>query len=206
MIVNGIDNISDYARFLRANEQEPKAVLKDILISVTSFFRDSMAFDALKEKICELVKGKAPGSDFRVWVAGCATGEEAYSIAMVILECLDELQKNLPVQIYATDIDTDALSVARAGIYPADIAVDITAERLKHFFIKQENSYQVKKNLREMVVFASHDIIKDAPFSRMDLICCRNLLIYLESGIPEKLAAASALCYQAWRHSLFGTL
>jgi two-component system CheB/CheR fusion protein len=186
-IVNGIDNISDYAKFLRSNEQESKAVLKDILISVTSFFRDSGAFDALKENIYELVKGKTPGGDLRIWVAGCATGEEAYTIGMIILECLDELQKNLPVQIYATDIDTDALNIARTGIYPAEIAAQISNERLKGFFTELGNSYQVNKNLREIVVFAPHDFIKDAPFSRMDLICCRNLLIYLESDIQKRL-------------------
>ena len=109
------------------------------------------------------------------------------TIGMIILECFDELQKNLPVQIYATDIDTDALNIARAGIYPAEIATQVTNERLKRFFIALGNSYQVNKNLREMVVFAPHDFIKDAPFSRMDLICCRNLLIYLESDMQKRL-------------------
>jgi two-component system, chemotaxis family, CheB/CheR fusion protein len=187
MSVNGINNISDYSRFLGKNEPEVRAFLKDILISVTSFFRDPGAFDALKEQVCELMKGKDNGSDLRVWVPGCATGEEAYSTAMIILECLEELQRSLPVQIYATDIDTDALAVARAGIYPANIGADVSPERRKRFFIKQENSYQVKKNLREMVVFAPQDFIKDPPFSRMDLICCRNLLIYLENDIQKRL-------------------
>jgi len=187
MSVNGIDDIAGYAHFLRENEPEAKALLKDILISVTSFFRDPEAFDVLKEKLEELMKARAPGGDLRVWVAGCATGEESYSLAMVILECLDELGKRFPVQMYATDIDTGALNIARAGIYPANIAADMTPARLRRFFLKQGNSYQVKKELREMVVFAPQNFIKDPPFSRMDLICCRNLLIYLESDIQKKL-------------------
>ena len=106
---------------------------------------------------------------------------------MAISECMDEMEKRFQVQMYGTDIDTDALNIARAGVYPANIAADLTPARLKRFFLKQENSYQVKKELREMVVFAPQDFIKDPPFSRMDLICCRNLLIYLESDVQKKL-------------------
>ena len=187
MSVNQVTEIADYARFLRANEQETRALLKDILISVTSFFRDTAAFDALKKEIRELMRKKANGSDLRGWVAGCATGEEAYSVAMVIAECMDELEKRFPVQMYATDIDSDALAIGRSGTYTANIAVDVSPERLKRFFVKQENAYQVNKELREMVVFAPQDFIKDPPFSRMDLICCRNLLIYLESDVQKRL-------------------
>ncbi|MBI2859266.1 MAG: PAS domain-containing protein, partial [Chloroflexi bacterium] len=187
MSVNGTSDIAEYARFLRDNEPEARALLKDMLISVTSFFRDTEAFGVLKEKVMELVRDRPAGSDLRAWVAGCATGEEAYSVAMVLLECLDELGKGLRVQIYATDIDSDALNMARAGIYSANIAADLTPARLKRFFLKQENSYQVKTELREMVVFAPQDLIKDPPFSKMDLICCRNLLIYLESDVQKSV-------------------
>ena len=131
MSVNGISDLAGYAGLLRKSEDEVKALMKDILISVTSFFRDPEAFDILGERIRELVKSKEQGSDFRVWVVGCATGEEAYSIAILIEECLDELEKRLQVQIYATDIDDNALAVGRAGVYPANIAGEVTPERLK---------------------------------------------------------------------------
>ncbi|MBI4188319.1 MAG: hypothetical protein HY529_03830, partial [Chloroflexi bacterium] len=185
MGMNDISDIVDYARLLRDSEVEVKALLKDVLISVTSFFRDPEAFDALKESIKELI-GSAQG-ELRVWVAGCATGEEAYSIAILVAECLDELDKHLPVQVYATDIDADALNVARAGVYPDNIAADVTPERLRRFFVKEERGYRVKKEIREMLVFAPQDLIKDPPFSKMDIICCRNLLIYLESAVQKKL-------------------
>jgi len=187
MSVNQIDDISGYAGFIRGNPQEVKALLKDILISVTNFFRDPEAFDSLKEKIKNITRQKSLGSDFRVWVAGCATGEEAYSVAITVVECMEEQDKRFQVQIFATDIDADALNIARAGSYPANIAADITGERLKRFFVRQEGSYRISKELREMVIFAPHNFIKDPPFSKMDLVCCRNLLIYLESELQKRL-------------------
>jgi two-component system CheB/CheR fusion protein len=187
MSVNGINDITKYARFLRENEPEARALLKDLLISVTSFFRDPKAFDALEIKLCELIKERSPADDLRVWVAGCATGEEAYSVGIAISECMDKMDKRLPVQIYGTDIDTEALHIARAGVYPANIAADLTPARLKRFFVKQDSSYQVKAELRETVVFAPQNFIKDPPFSRIDLICCRNLMIYLENEAQKKL-------------------
>ena len=137
MSVQGVRNIADYASLLRSSEPEIKALLKDILISVTSFFRDPEAFDALKENLTEQLKTKNQDDDLRVWVTGCATGEEAYSVAIVVAECLDELDKHFPVQIYATDIDSDALSVARAGVYPANIVADVTPERLSATSLKR---------------------------------------------------------------------
>jgi two-component system, chemotaxis family, CheB/CheR fusion protein len=187
MSVNQISDVSEYARFLKENKDEIKALLKDLLISVTNFFRDPEAFEALKRQLRELINGKPSGGDIRVWVAGCATGEEAYSVAMVIQECLEELDKHLPVQMYGTDIDVDALHVARTGKYPANIAADVTPNRLKRFFVKENDIYRVKKGIREAIVFAAQNFIKDPPFSRMDLICCRNLLIYLESDVQKRL-------------------
>ena len=187
MSVKNIDSIAEYNRYLKENAAEVKALLKDLLISVTSFFRDPEAFAALKERLCQTLREKPSTAELRVWVAGCASGEEAYSIAMIISECLSQLDKRLPVQMYATDIDTFALSTARTGIYPESIAADVSPERLKTFFIRHENTWQVNKNLREMVIFAPQDFIKDPPFSRMDLICCRNLLIYLENDIQKRL-------------------
>jgi len=187
MSVHGLSNVADYASLLQASEEEVKALLKDILISVTSFFRDPEAFEALKIQIKNMVNNKSSDNDLRMWVAGCATGEEAYSIAMVAVESLNEMEKNIPVQMYATDIDVNALNIARAGIYPVNIATDITPERLKRFFLKEDKGYRVKKEIRELIVFAPQDFIKDPPFSKMDLICCRNLLIYLETEPQKKI-------------------
>jgi two-component system, chemotaxis family, CheB/CheR fusion protein len=187
MSVNQINDIAEYARFLKGSEDEMKALLKDLLISVTNFFRDPDAFEALKVQLKELLKRKAQNSELRVWVAGCATGEEAYSIVIIISECLDELKKRLQIQLYGTDIDTNALQIARAGKYPANIVANVTAKHLKHYFVKQGDAYSIKKEIRERVVFAPQDFIKDPPFSRMDLICCRNLLIYLESDVQTRL-------------------
>jgi len=187
MSVHSLSNVADYASLLQGSEEEGKALLKDILISVTSFFRDPEAFESFKIQIKNMVNDKPPDNDLRIWVAGCATGEEAYSIAMVAVECLNEMEKNVPVQMYATDIDVNALNVARAGIYPVNIAADITPERLKRFFLKEDKGYRVKKEIREMIVFAPQDFIKDPPFSKMDIICCRNLLIYLETEPQKKI-------------------
>ncbi len=188
MSVNGIRDLAGYARFLTETGDEVKALVKDLLISVTNFFRDPDAFESLKAKLKELIGNRPKDADLRVWVAGCATGEEAYSIAIVISECLDELDKRLQVQIYGTDLDVNALQVARGGLYPANIAADVTPERLKRFFIKENNAYRVGKQIRENVVFAPQNLIKDPPFSRMDLVCCRNLLIYLENSVQKRLA------------------
>ena len=160
MSVHGFHDIAEYANLLKRNEEEVKALLKDILISVTSFFRDPEAFEALKVQIKNMLNNKSPDSDLRIWVAGCATGEEAYSVAIVVVECINEMEKNIPVQMYATDIDVNALSSARAGIYPVNIAADITPERLKRFFLKEDKGYRVKKEIREMIVFAPRILSK----------------------------------------------
>ncbi len=187
MSVHQITDLAGYAHFLRESEEEEKALLKDLLISVTSFFRDPEAFEALKKQVTDLIKSRAPGSDLRIWVAGCATGEEAYSVAIILRECLDELEKHLQVQIYGTDIDVDALQTARAAKYPGNIAVEVGPDRIRKFFIKENETFRVRKELREAIVFAPQNFIKDPPFSKMDLICCRNLLIYLESDVQKRL-------------------
>ncbi len=187
MSVNQINDFAEYARYLKENEDEVRALLKDLLISVTNFFRDPESFEALKDELKKLIKSRHQGSDFRIWVAGCATGEEAYSVAIIVSECLAELERRLQVQIFGTDIDIDALHIARIGNYPANIAADVTPERLNRFFIKEDSTYRIKKEIRELMIFAPQNFIKDPPFSRMDLICCRNLLIYLESEVQKKL-------------------
>ncbi|MBV5332291.1 protein-glutamate O-methyltransferase CheR, partial [bacterium] len=165
---------------------------KDLLIGVTRFFRDPEAFNVLKQDILPLLLADQPDNYlFRVWVAGCASGEEAYSIAIVLRESMDEMQqqfRELRVQIYATDLDEDSIAEARSGSYLPNIALDVTPERLQRFFNKEEGEqggYRIKKEIREMVVFAVQSVIKDPPFTKLDLLSCRNLLIYLE---PEQQA------------------
>ena len=183
-----LSNIAQYAKFVQDDPREAGLLFKDMLIRVTSFFREPDAFKMLEEKVMpELLADKSYDVPARVWVCGCCTGEEAYSIAMMMAEHIETENKHARVQIFATDIDADAITAARLGIYPETISVDVPAGRLKKWFIRKENSYQVKKELREMVVFAEQDVIRDAPFSKMDMVCCRNLLIYLEPQLQDKL-------------------
>lgn len=190
MSVHQISNIAHYVRFLQENSHELKLLFKELLIGVTSFFRDPEAFQILKEKaLMPLIKGKIKDSTLRVWVPGCATGEEAYSIAMMLKECIEKVkQKNMfKIQIFATDIDKEAIDRARQGIFPSNITADVTAERIERFFEKIDDNYQIKKEIREMIVFAPQNIIMDPPFIKVDLISCRNLLIYLSSELQKKL-------------------
>ena len=188
MAQHDIDDTELYAHFLKERPAEVQLLFKELLINVTSFFRDPEAFVALKNEILpRLCAGKSDDYPFRIWVAGCASGEEAYSIAILLREFMDEAHQDFKVQIYATDLDEDAIATARAGSYPTNIAQDLTPERLRRFFIKEESGYRVKKELREMVVFAIQNVIKDPPFTKLDLACCRNLLIYLESELQNRL-------------------
>jgi len=180
-----------YARYLKEHPTEIQALFRELLINVTSFFRDAEAFVALKHDILPpLCTGKPEGYVFRVWVAGCASGEEAYSIAILLREFMDEIRQDFKVQIYATDLDDDAIAIARAGVYPPNIAQDVSPERLRRFFGKEEAGYRVKKDIREMVVFAIQNVIKDPPFTKLDLLCCRNLMIYLEPELQNRLIPA----------------
>ncbi len=192
MGLHKIDDEAAYARYLRENPAEIQLLFKELLINVTGFFRDPTAFTVLKQTILPaLVAGQESGYNFRVWIPGCATGEEAYSIAMLLLELQDELrarhEQELNIQIYATDLDDEAVDVARSGRYPLNIAQDVTPERLARFFIKSEAGYKVKKELRDLLVFAVQNVIKDPPFTRLDLLSCRNLMIYLETELQDRL-------------------
>jgi two-component system CheB/CheR fusion protein len=188
MNVNQIDKISIYVRYLQDNKIEVDNLFKELLIGVTNFFRDIEAFEAIKQKaIPTILKDRPKDYVLRVWVPGCSSGEEAYSIAITLRECTEKLKQHYGIQIFATDIDDNAIEAARAGIYPGSISADVSSERLKRFFIVEGNFYRVKKYIREMLVFASQDIIKDPPFTKLDLVCCRNLLIYLESDLQKKL-------------------
>jgi two-component system CheB/CheR fusion protein len=188
MAKHNIEEIELYARYLKENPAEIKVLFKELLIKVTNFFRDPEAF-AFMEKVVlpKLCKDKPDDYVFRVWVPACATGEEAYSIAILLCELMAKTKQQFNVQIYSTDLDDDAIATARAAIYPANISLDVSPERLRNFFLKHEDGYRIKKEVREMVVFAIQNIIKDPPFTKLDLISCRNLMIYMESGLQNRL-------------------
>ncbi len=190
MGVHQIDSIHDYVQYLQKNEQEINTLFKELLIGVTNFFRDRDAWDALKQEVLtHLLTTKEDGSAIRVWVPGCATGEEAYSIAIILKECLDTLspRRGITIQIFGTDIDTDAIDVARQGVYPTNIALDVSADRLSRFFVREDEKYRLKKDVRDLVVFAPQNIITDPPFTKLDILCCRNLLIYFTPELQKRL-------------------
>ncbi|MGK2857826.1 MAG: CheR family methyltransferase [Thermoanaerobaculia bacterium] len=191
MAVHQIESQDDYIRYLQANATEVDALFRDLLIGVTSFFRDAEAFDALEKIVMPRLvpDGSAGGRLIRVWIAGCSTGEEAYSIAMLLHERMETLKDNARVQIFATDIDANAIAEARGGVYPSSIATDVSPERLARFFspVAGRDAYRVRKSIRDMVAFAEHDVILDPPFSRLDLVSCRNLLIYLSAELQRKI-------------------
>ena len=185
-----ISGISEYARYVEQSPDELDALLRELLIGVTRFFRDPDAFGYLQDKaIPELVSKAAKGSSIRVWVPACSTGEEAYSLAILLRESLDKLQPDagIRIQVFATDIDERAIEVARRGLYPANIAADLSTERLEAFFAQTEDGYLVKKLIRETVVFAPQDLTADPPFTRMDMVSCRNLLIYFSPELQRKV-------------------
>jgi len=188
MAVHQLDRISEYVMLLQKNPAETRTLFKDLLITVTNFFRDPKAFKALNDKaVLPIVKARPYEATVRVWVPGCATGEEAYSIAILFLEAMKELKKNFNLQVFATDIDADAIEHARLGIYPESIIADVSTERLRSYFVKEENAYRVKKQVRETVIFATQNLIKDPPFSKLDLVCCRNVLIYMNTTLQKKI-------------------
>jgi two-component system, chemotaxis family, CheB/CheR fusion protein len=190
MAVHQIDAIDSYVKYLQQTPMEVEALFRDLLIGVTHFFRDSEAFDALESLVIpKLFDGKPAGALIRAWSTGCSTGEEAYSIAILLQERSEKLKRNYKLQVFATDIDSRAIASARAGLYPASIADNISAERLARFFIAEPDgsAYRIHKSIRDLLVFSEHDVIKDPPFSRLDLISCRNLLIYMGSDLQKKL-------------------
>lgn len=188
MQLGQIEELADYLAYLRRTPGEVKTLGQDLLITVTNFFRDEAAFAALEEKVIPtLFAGKGREETVRVWVAGCATGEEAYSVAMLLLE--EQAQREDPpqVQVFASDISEAALSRAREGRYPTAIAADVSPERLARFFREEEGGYRVREEARETVLFAEHNVLSDPPFSRQDLITCRNLLIYLQRDVQDEV-------------------
>lgn len=190
MAVRHVDTLREYASKLESDLAEAAALYQDCLISVTSFFRDPEVFEVLSEQILPaLLRDRASDAPLRVWVPGCATGEEAYSIAICLLERMGSLPDNPSVQIFATDLSEGALSKARDGLYLTNIARDVSAERLRRFFTKDGDYYRISKAVREICVFARHDLTRDPPYSRLDLVSCRNVLIYLEPRLQDVVLA-----------------
>ena len=190
MGLHQLSNIADYVRMLRESPQETQLLFNELLIGVTNFFRDPAAWETLGKKVIpELMASYPTGGTLRAWVPGCSTGEEAYSLAMIFKEALaqEKPARSFSLQIFATDLDKSAIERARQGFYPANIAGDVSTERLHRFFVREEHGYQVGKEVREMVIFAPQNLIMDPPFTRLDILCCRNLLIYLAPELQKKL-------------------
>jgi two-component system CheB/CheR fusion protein len=190
MIIHSIDRIAAYVRYLQENPQEVELLFKELLIGVTSFFRDPTAWEQLQqEAIPALLASHPAGGSLRAWSAGCSTGEEAYSLAIAFKEAMEQVKPNgnITLKIFATDLDRDAIDKARQGSYPASITADVSPERLRRFFIKEADGYRIGKEIREMVTFATQNIIMDPPFTKLDILICRNLLIYLTPEIQKKL-------------------
>ncbi len=188
MILHKIDTLKNYVTFLESTKPEVEALFQDLLINVMSFFRDSDAQDYLRRHVFPLlVKNRDKNETVRMWSAGCSTGEEAYSLAIAFVEFLDNTNKNIPFQIFGSDLSELNVAKARAGIYPLSIATDVSAKRLRRFFTKVDGHYQISKAIRDQCIFAKQDLVNDPPFSQLDLITCRNVLIYLESDAQKRI-------------------
>ncbi len=204
--VSGLPDLSSYRDHLREHVDETPLLLQDMLISVTNFFRDRSAMSSLERTVLpNLLQGRKSTDPVRVWVVGCATGEEAYSIGILLHEQVATMAAPPPIQIFATDIDDRAISIARSGVYPGAIANDVSPARLREFFVQEEDNYRVNKALRESVLFASHNILHDAPFSRIDLILCRNLLIYLDREAQTSIIEIFRYALKPGGHLFLGT-
>ena len=188
MLLHKLESLGQYLQFLHDNPAEPAALCEDILIHVTGFFREPEAFQALAERFFpKIIENKMASEPIRVWVPGCSTGEEAYSIAMVLLECLGDRVGSMSIQIFGTDISAVSIEKARAGVYSDSSLGEVSPERLRRFFVKGAGGFQIAKSLREMCVFARQDLAQDPPFSRLDLISCRNVLIYMGPALQKKI-------------------
>jgi len=193
MVVHKIGKLKDYLRFISKKPEELDELYRDLLIHVTGFFREPETFLALRKHVYpKLFEGRKPDNPIRIWVAGCSTGEEAYSIAITLLEYMWVHSRNISqaataIQIFATDISDTALDRARTGLYTEAAVAEIPAERLKRFFVKLDGGYQINKSIRDMCIFAKQNVVKDPPFSNLDLVSCRNLLIYLGPVLQRRV-------------------
>lgn len=205
MAINRIEDMSNYVDYLVDNPAEVEALSRDMLITVTDFFRDPEVFETLKTKVFpNILQHKAHDESLRIWVPGCSTGEEVYSLAISLLEFLETASINPPIQIFGTDIKEEAIEVARQGIYPESAVGSVSKERLERFFTKVKYGYQIKSYIREMCVFARHNVTKDPPFSRQDLISFRNVLIYLGPALQKKIIPVFHYALQPWGYLLLG--
>jgi two-component system CheB/CheR fusion protein len=188
MSIHQVADAAAYSQYIQEHPEEIQVLFKELLIRVTSFFRDPEAFETLEKNMLPDLIGKKPETDtIRVWVPGCGTGEEAYSIAILLRECMQEAKSDFRVQIFGTDIDEDSIAQARAGLYPANISLDVSAQRLKRHFVREETGFRIRSEIREWMVFAVQNVISDAPFTKLDLVSCRNLMIYLDLELQSKL-------------------
>ena len=190
IVVTHNRNLREYVNYMSNNPEEARLLAKEVLIGVTSFFRDQDYFDVLKERVVkDLLRNARPSDQIRIWVAGCSTGEEAYSIAILFVEAMEEMGIRRDIKIFATDLDADSIAVAGRGVYGDSIQEDVTITRLSRFFTKKGNRYTVNHDIRKMIVFAQHNVFQDPPFGRLDLVSCRNLLIYFQSILQRNLFA-----------------
>jgi two-component system, chemotaxis family, CheB/CheR fusion protein len=188
MVVHKMETLKEYVKYVQSSPPEVRALYEDMLINVTSFFRNPNVFEALKAEILpRLLKNPAPEATIRVWTPGCASGEETYSVAIALLEFLGARSPRTSVQFFGTDVNDMGVARARVGLYPKNIEADVSMERLRRYFTEEEGGYRISKNIRDLCIFAQHNVLYDPPFSQMDLICCRNLLIYLEPAAQNRV-------------------
>jgi two-component system, chemotaxis family, CheB/CheR fusion protein len=206
MQVNGVSDLAAYHRYLQSKTDETIGLLKDMLIGVTNFFRDREAFEALeRDTVPVLFEGKGPGDQVRAWVAACATGEEAYSVAILLADHASRMSDPPSIQVFATDIDEAAIATARSASYPEAIITDVAPSYLRDYFTKEPQRYVVSKPVRDTVLFAMHNLLRDPPFSRLDLICCRNLLIYLDRSVQERVLEMFHFALRPGGHLFLGS-
>jgi two-component system CheB/CheR fusion protein len=206
MIVHKIDRLSDYVKYVLTNPPEVKALYQDMLINVTSFFRNPSTFDALQKEIFpNILKHRQANSTIRIWTPACSSGEETYSVAIALLELLGDRAQEIPVQIFGTDISEPSINKARSGWYPENIVGDVSPERLRRYFTRSDGGYRINKTIRDLCIFAQHNVLSDPPFSQMDLICCRNLLIYLEPVLQSRVISLFHYAIRNHGHLLLGS-
>lgn len=206
MLLHKLEKLEDYLNYLRSNPPELKALSQDLLINITSFFRNPGVFEALKSKIFPtMLKNRDRESAIRVWTPGCASGEETYSLAILLLESLGEKAQRVPIQIFGTDVSETGIAKARNGVYPENIRSDVSPERLRRYFTQTEGGYRISKNIRDMCIFSQHNVLIDPPFSHMDLISCRNLLIYLEPVLQSRVISLFHYASRAGGYIVLGS-
>lgn len=190
MVVHKIEHLDEYVKYLQQNAAEVRALYQDMLINVTSFFRNPPVFDSLKSVVYPaILKNRRRDTTIRVWSPGCASGEETYSLAITLMEFLGDKASETPIQFFGTDVNEASIIKARTGLYPENIQADVSPERLRRYFSKTESGYRISKAIRDMCIFAQHNVLYDPPFSQLDLVCCRNVLIYLEPVLQKKIVS-----------------